>query len=108
MRNKSFAVCIIMLLFSCGSHKTVVKVKDKDGTFKSFEKKVDNAANEKVMEYKGRQWVTNASSLSQPTKGLQGRHISLWASHGRYFNNEKNEWQWQRPYLFCTTNWLFM
>lgn len=107
MRNKSFAVCIIMLLFSCGSHKTVVKVKDKDGTFKSFEKKVDNAANEKVMEYKGRQWVTNASSLSQPTKGLQGRHISLWASHGRYFNNEKNEWQWQRPYLFCTTEDLF-
>ena len=29
-------------------------------------------------------------------KGLSGRHISLWQSHGRYYSPEDDCWQWQR------------
>ena len=40
------------------------------------------------------------------TAGLQNRHLSLWASHGRYWDAERG-WKWQRPNLFCTTEDLF-
>ena len=39
--------------------------------------------------------------------GLEGRHIALWQSHGKVYRNERNEWRWQRPRLFCTTEDLF-
>ena len=35
-------------------------------------------------------------------KGLSGRLIALWQSHGRYFEAEKNRWQWQRARFFRT------
>ncbi|MBP9585568.1 MAG: xanthan lyase, partial [Bacteroides sp.] len=35
------------------------------------------------------------------------RHIALWQSHGKYYKSDKNEWAWQRPRLFCTTEDLF-
>lgn len=41
------------------------------------------------------------------TAGLQGRHIAVWQSHGRYFDTQKNEWKWQRPLVFGTTEDLF-
>ncbi|WP_302613614.1 xanthan lyase, partial [uncultured Bacteroides sp.] len=41
------------------------------------------------------------------SRGLQERHIAVWQSHGNYFRNDKNEWEWQRPRLFCTTEDLF-
>lgn len=36
------------------------------------------------------------------TKGLEGRTIALWPSHGRYFDNNEGQWRWQRPRLFGT------
>ena len=48
-------------------------------------------------------WVTNQSKPYRITKGLDGRHISLWQSHGKYYINKLNKWGWQRPHLFCTT-----
>lgn len=59
------------------------------------------------IDYKGRPWVSNFSSPTDITRGLDGRHISLWASHGRYYNNEHGKWEWQRPNLFGTTEDLF-
>ncbi|MBD5229638.1 MAG: xanthan lyase [Bacteroidales bacterium] len=35
-------------------------------------------------------------------KGLDGRNIALWQSHGRYFNIDKNRWLWQRAHLMQT------
>ena len=32
------------------------------------------------------QWVTNSSAPHKVSNGLQGRHLSIWPSHGRYFN----------------------
>lgn len=54
-------------------------------------------------DYKGKAWVTRTSRPYTATEGLDGRHISLWSSHGRYFEAaKKSAWQWQRPFLFCT------
>ena len=52
-------------------------------------------------------WVTNVSKPHKITAGLEGRHFSIWPSHGRYYNNKKNIWEWQRPQIFCTTEDLF-
>lgn len=59
------------------------------------------------IEYDGDPWVFNISRPYFITKGLQNRHLSVWASHGRYYDNDKNRWKWQRPNLFCTTEDLF-
>lgn len=36
------------------------------------------------------------------TKGLNGRNIALWGSHGWYHSDKTDEWVWQRPYFFGT------
>ena len=36
------------------------------------------------------------------SKGLEGRHIAVWQSHGRYYDNGSEKWIWQRPPLFQT------
>lgn len=59
------------------------------------------------INYSGRPWVTNLSRPNNIQKGLQNRHLALWASHGRYFDWNKEVWKWQRPKLFCTTEDLF-
>ena len=59
------------------------------------------------IEYQDDPWVFNTSHPYFITEGLQNRHLSVWASHGRYYDNEKHTWKWQRPNLFCTTEDLF-
>lgn len=59
------------------------------------------------VNYKGAPWVKNVSRPNEISRGLQDRHIALWQSHGSYFKNDKGEWGWQRPRLFCTTEDLF-
>lgn len=43
----------------------------------------------------------------QITKGLYGRHIVLWQSHGRYFNKKEGQWKWQRATLHRTVEDLY-
>lgn len=52
-------------------------------------------------------WARNISRPNKISQGLAGRHISLWASHGRYYDQDKDGWIWQRPNLFCTNEDLF-
>ncbi|MBQ9677730.1 MAG: xanthan lyase [Prevotella sp.] len=59
------------------------------------------------IDYKGEPWVKNMSQPHDITEGLQGRHLSLWASHGRYYDVKAGQWKWQRPNLFNTTEDLF-
>lgn len=40
-------------------------------------------------------------------RGLSGRHIALWQSHGRYYDNSAGKWKWQRPLLFQTVEDIF-
>lgn len=66
----------------------------------------------------GTRLYTNSGSSSQPlvrhlsypynvTMGLSGRHIAIWQSHGRYFNQNHNQWQWQRSLLWQTVEDLY-
>lgn len=59
------------------------------------------------VSYDGSPWVTRVSQPHKITAGLNDRHISLWASHGRYYDVAKGYWKWQRPNMFCTTEDLF-
>ena len=51
--------------------------------------------------------VTPLSAAATPSKGLSGRHIALWQSHGRYFDQPENCWKWQRAMLWQTCEDLY-
>ena len=40
-------------------------------------------------------------------KGLSGRHIALWQSHGRYYDATAEKWDWQRAPLFRTVEDMY-
>lgn len=40
-------------------------------------------------------------------KGLDGRYIAMWQSHGRYYNEKNNRWQWQRAPVFRTVEDMY-
>ena len=69
--------------------------------------KADTARVYKRELFKGNAWVTPMSLQYSIKKGLQGRHLSVCHSHGKYFNFDRQEWIWQRPRLFCTTEDMF-
>lgn len=46
-------------------------------------------------------FVTHISGRKYP-KGLSGKNIALWQSHGRYYEQTLQRWEWQRPCLFGT------
>lgn len=72
-----------------------------------YRKKKDESRLYKDIEYKGKAWIQNLSKPYKVSQGLQNRHLALWQSHGQYYKNTENEWKWQRPRLFCTTEDLF-
>ena len=51
--------------------------------------------------------VKPLSTLNTPTQGLAGRHVAMWQSHGRYFDQGENVWRWQRSRLWETVEDLF-
>ena len=51
--------------------------------------------------------VVRQSSPAAPAQGLAGRHIALWQSHGRYFDQPANRWKWQRSRLWMTCEDLY-
>ena len=51
--------------------------------------------------------VTNLSKPYRPIQGLQNRHIALWQSHGYYYAQNLDRWEWQRPRLFQTVEDLY-
>ncbi|WP_455674399.1 golvesin C-terminal-like domain-containing protein [Phocaeicola sp.] len=73
----------------------------------ALRKKQDKTRLWQRIDYKGDPWVQNISRPYTAGKGLEGRHIALWQSHGKYYKNAKGTWEWQRPRLFCTTEDLF-
>lgn len=40
-------------------------------------------------------------------KGLKGKHIALWHSHGWYYENTLDRWEWQRARVFTTVEDLW-
>ena len=59
------------------------------------------------IDYQGEPWVRNVSLPYKVTRGLDNRHVTVWASHGSYYDLSRDEWRWQRPTLFCTNEDLF-
>ena len=59
------------------------------------------------IDYDGEPWVKDISHPVKYTHGLHNRHLVLWASHGRYYDQSRGYWRWQRPKLFGTTEDLF-
>ncbi|MDP4238714.1 MAG: xanthan lyase [Bacteroidota bacterium] len=51
--------------------------------------------------------VTNASRPYLIQNGLQGRHIALWQSHGRYYDQKQARWAWQRARVFQVVEDLY-
>ena len=43
----------------------------------------------------------------QWSRGLSGRHIALWQSHGRYYESKTERWEWQRAATFRTVEDLY-
>ncbi len=84
-----------------------LRIKNKEGV--DIEQLVPNYLREKPersrlwgdIEFKGNPWVRNLSRPYEVTRGLEGRHLMINASHGRYYG--KGAWRWQRPHLYCTT-----
>ncbi len=58
-------------------------------------------------DYYGLPWVKNLSRPNKIENGLDGRHLSIWASHGRVYNPTQGNWRWQRVNLFGTNEDLF-
>ena len=58
-------------------------------------------------DYYGLPWVKNVSRPNKIDNGLEGRHLAVWASHGRYYNPAQCIWKWQRVNLFGTNEDLF-
>ena len=69
------------------------------------EGKIDDSRSWGSINYKGYPWTKNVSAPYTVSAGLQGRHLMVWPSHGRYYKNDR--WQWQRPYIYCTTEDIF-
>lgn len=59
------------------------------------------------IEYLGYPWVKNISRPFDIKRGLEGRHLAVSQSHGKYYSVADTLWKWQRPSLFCTTEDLF-
>lgn len=59
------------------------------------------------IEHIGKPWVSNVSRPYEITEGMEGRHLALWASHGRFYDIGKERWRWQRPPLYTTCEDLF-
>ncbi|NDV56909.1 xanthan lyase [Bacteroides sp. 519] len=72
-----------------------------------YRKKKKNKTRLSNVIYKDNPWVENASRPYKIPAGLHNNHLSLWQSHGYYFDKKENKWKWQRPPLFCTREDIF-
>lgn len=62
----------------------------------------------KIAQSRSRYPLTkNLSRPEEPTAGLQGRHIALWQSHGYYYEQSLERWEWQRSRLMTTVEDMY-
>ena len=51
--------------------------------------------------------VTNLSRPYPIQNGLESRHIALWQSHGKYYDQKQARWVWQRARVFQVVEDLY-
>ena len=86
-------------LYCCNASisKLAVPAPGNDGSARTSRLKVSRKRTDAPLVRRGEKY----------TRGLSGRHIVLWQSHGLYFNIADNRWMWQRPNMFETVEDLF-
>ncbi len=52
-------------------------------------------------------FVTEVDKNCRYSKGLDGNIIAMWPSHGFYFENSLNRWEWQRARMFQTVEDMY-
>lgn len=52
-------------------------------------------------------FIYKVDQFSHPTQGLDGKIIAMWQSHGWYFEQKADRWQWQRARIFETVEDLY-
>ena len=57
--------------------------------------------------YRNNPAIVTSLDSREYKKGLEGRHIAVWQSHGRYYSHKLDRWSWQRPCLFQTCEDMF-
>lgn len=55
----------------------------------------------------GREDFVKKYNAQEYTKGLSGRNIALWHSHGYIYDSGARRWNWQRPCLFQTVEDMY-
>ncbi|MDE5650576.1 MAG: hypothetical protein K2I35_06155, partial [Duncaniella sp.] len=78
----------------------------KSKTKKATTTKVTSAAKTPRVTVERQPFVTRVDAPKAP-KGLDGKNIALWQSHGRYFDQNEERWMWQRARLLGTVEDLF-
>lgn len=53
-----------------------------------------------------RPFVQRSGAQKYP-KGMSGRNIALWQSHGRFFDDKTGMWRWQRPVMHRTVEDMY-
>ena len=101
MKKHLYILLACALLASCGTHRNVVSTSHTGKTGKTVKE------TKRDITYKGLPWVENISKPVNITNGLKNKHLSIWASHGRFYDQGKGTWRWQRPNMFCTNEDLF-
>ncbi|MEG1693511.1 MAG: xanthan lyase [Bacteroidales bacterium] len=51
--------------------------------------------------------VENLSLPYNITNGLQGKHLAVWQSHGYYYDQPLQRWEWQRARIFQTVEDIY-
>lgn len=74
---------------------------------KSIENSSGRAKSNRHSDFPENKLTYNLSYPVEITNGLQNNHIALWQSHGFYYNQNDNRWQWQRATLFQTVEDLY-
>ncbi len=89
--KKILSITLFLLMF-CGVRAQVPETPDSLG---KFTHKVKTPL------------IYNESKAYHPTLGLANKHIALWASHGKYFNQKEDRWMWQRARIFQTVEDIY-
>lgn len=76
----------------------VASLSFKGSSFKSQNRTIEPSDRKK--------FVTRVGDIGYD-KGLSGRNIALWQSHGLIFDNGSGRWDWQRPCLFQTVEDMY-
>ncbi len=68
--------------------------------FRKDKSNYDKSRIPSTLPERGKPVIENISKGVRPDSGLYNRNIVLWHSHGWYYNNNLDRWEWQRPRLF--------